>query len=59
MKTSSRGELLEEWKMSQKRVEVTKSQYESKLQVRALRVVSDVLKEDEVEESQYEDKLEL
>jgi hypothetical protein len=40
--------------MSQKRMDVMKSQYENKLQVRALRGVSDVLKEDEVVKSKYE-----
>jgi hypothetical protein len=40
-------------------MEVVKSQYENKLQVRALRVGSDVLKENEVEKSQDEDNFKL
>jgi hypothetical protein len=56
---SLKQKLIEELEMSQKRMEVMKSQYENKLQVRALRGVNDVLKEDEVVKSQYEYKLEL
>jgi hypothetical protein len=52
---SLKQKLIEELEMSQKRMEVMKSQYENKLQVRALRGVSDVPKRDEVVKSQYED----
>ncbi len=52
---SLKQKLIEELEMSQKRMEVMKSQYENKLQVRALRGVSDVPKKDEVVKSQYED----
>ncbi len=51
---SLKQKLIEELEMSQKRMEVMKSQYENKLQVRALRVVSDVLKEDEVVKNKHE-----
>ncbi len=58
---SLKQKLIEELEMSQKRMEVMKSQYENKLQVRTLRVVSDVLKEDDVvnRNESVEDKLEL
>jgi hypothetical protein len=61
MKTSSRGELLEEWKMSQKRMEVMKSQYENKLQVRALGAVEMPQKRMEVRnrKSQYVNNLQV
>jgi hypothetical protein len=43
---SLKQKLIEELEMSQKRMEVMKSQYENKLQVRAHRGVGDVAEED-------------